>query len=154
MTQQIFVFLNISDSKAFLFLFFPPLFVGVLNFCLTEGPFIHSPTLWEHLEFHLTPPPCTFWAPLLTQTGALIMWPLSISTAFLLFFCLPPQSLQKQTNIVYQLPEQTKYALLQSAQFMGPSSDFYAKYILITQSVGACVSNKCRCWSSYFSISL
>lgn len=35
-------------------------FVTVVNFKQTEGPFMHSPTLWEHLEFHLTPPPCTF----------------------------------------------------------------------------------------------
>ena len=38
-----------------------------VKFGHTEGPFIHSPTLWDHLEFHLTPPPCTFSPPVQTK---------------------------------------------------------------------------------------
>lgn len=125
---RIFVCQNIFDSKAFLFLSL--FFVGVLNFCLTEGPFIHSPTLWQHLEFHLTPPPCTFWDPLLTQTGDLIMWPLSISTVFLHFFFFLP------------------------ASSVPPPSDFDAKYILITRSVDTCVKVLLLLESLFFFISL
>lgn len=108
-------------------------FVGVLNFCLTEGPFMHSPTQWEHLEFHLTPPPL-----LPSEPPPNSDWNLNHVTTehrrSFFFFCsvfLPASSFAVEANKRYLLKTRTNKIVIASgsAVFFTLSSDSDAQCV-------------------------